>query len=306
MSWPVGVLVAGALLAGCADAGHRVGGGPGARGPARPAAPTSPTSPVPPAALVLRDGVTVHGSGTVLARPGHPVRFCAPVVVPLPTLPRGAEPVPCDIGVDVTGIDLSAVTDRQEDHGTVTGLAAMTGVYRRGTLAVTQQGPPDPYPGSTPDHVPCPAPPGGWAHGPADENLDLSLFEHYLKRHPGAIVFMAQLRPSRTQVVRYALTAGDPAPVRAALQAESGGDRRLCMTQSRWTAAQKDAAQRAFDPSGPRNLHAGIWGVGRGLRRDAQEVVIVDLAYVTDELAARAEAFPSGLIEFHPWLAPAG
>ena len=107
---------------------------------------------------VVRDGDRVTGEVTVSAVPGKPVRICASG-----TNPSGT----CSNGLTVVGVDLGRLGDRTTVGGTVTGRTGLTGVYRAGTVTVTEQqqsSPAPPAKTSPPEGIPagCPAPAGGW------------------------------------------------------------------------------------------------------------------------------------------------
>jgi hypothetical protein len=209
--------------------------------------------------------------------------------------------------VDVTGIDLSALTQPRSKAGALEGWADVAGVYHEaGVVTVTAQHPyhPGPGPGVVPDQPPCPAPRGGWPAGGKDVNLDLTALQSYSGAHPGSVIMPALLRPSRRQVLVYALTAGDPAPVEAALRPTYGPA--LCVVRSLYSQAQIESAAAAFAPDAPPSRRAGFLVVGSGgLARDEQVVVDVALVRVTREVAALAARQPSGLVRLHPWLYPA-
>src|SRR5689334_12221051 len=90
--------------------------------------------------LVLRGGDHVRASGRVVSVPGRRVRFCAPVPVAAIGYAPGQEPAPsyCPKGVDVTGVDLSALSNRREKDGAVEGAATLDlryeGHYRGAAL----------------------------------------------------------------------------------------------------------------------------------------------------------------------------
>lgn len=220
--------------------------------------------------------------------------------------PAALRPVPlpryCAAGVDVTGVDLTKLADRQVAGRAVQGRAELTGVYRGHTLVVTQQGPPGPDADpDLPSHPPCPAPHGGWPTGPRDENFDFSPVTSYAAAHPGTVLAPAELRPSATQTVAYALTTADPRTVTKALRPYYGA--RLCVERSRYTQAAINRAAAVFVRR--MNGSDGIWSVGSGgLDLRAQPSVDVYLVRVTPAIAALAAAQPAGLVLLHPWLFP--
>lgn len=255
--------------------------------------------------LVLQAGQHVSASGRVVAVPGRPVRFCAPVAEAAVGFAKGHEPAPtyCAQGVDVQGVNLQALMNRREKDGAVEGLAALDVTYDgQGSVSVVHQGryrdandAPEP-----PDRVPCPAPAGGWPVGAADENLDVTAMDDYAHAHPEVVVTSALLRPSTTQAVAYVLTTTDAAPVAAALGPAYGTS--LCVVRSRFTQTQISHADDAFTAL---MQHGPVYVVGAGgLGPDAQPIVDVELTAVTPKIAALADRQPSGLVKLEPWLAP--
>ncbi|HEY6747369.1 MAG TPA: hypothetical protein VI357_16835 [Mycobacteriales bacterium] len=138
--------------------------------------------------LRVRDGDTVTASGTVLAEPSRPVRFCAPAPVALPGYTGPERPPSCSPSVVLVGADLDRLTEPKSYRGTRWGQAAVTGRYAAGTVTVTAQGDPvaapDPITG-LPDGTPCPAPDGGWRPGPV-EQAALSALTTFVNAHPHA------------------------------------------------------------------------------------------------------------------------
>jgi hypothetical protein len=292
-------------LAGCADSGAQGGGGTNESATESSSATTSPATP---SDLVLRDGDKVSVQDAhVVAVPGRPVRLCAPLAIAAPGYGPGGEPAPqyCDVGIDVSGVDLDSLVQRREKEGAVEGYADVRGTYRADAVTVNEQtAATQPAPtGLLPDRPPCPPPSGGWPLGAADRNLDTDAADEYMAAHPGAVMQIAILRPSDTQAVMYLLTAVDPAPVRTALAASYPND--LCAAQSRWTPSQVKTARShiehlALPTGGP------IYEWGEQLTPDGDVVVDVHLARVTDDVVAALADDPPGLIALNPWLKPAG
>ncbi len=287
----------------CSVAACGVAATPSPDGP--PTSSATPFASDPYDRLVLQAGQRVSASGRVVAVPGRPVRFCAPVAEAAVGYAKGHEPAPayCAQGVDVQGVNLPALTNRREKDGAVEGFAALDLVYQgQGSVSVVHQaryrdpdGSPDP-----PDRVPCPAPAGGWPVGAVDENLDFTAMDDYTHAHPGGVVMSALLRPSRTQAVAYVLTTTDAAPVAASLRPAYG--KSLCVVRSRFTQAQITLADDAFTAL---MQHGPVYGVGAGgLGPEAQPIVSVELTAVTTKIAALADRQPNGLVELEPWLAP--
>jgi len=257
-------------------------------------------------ALVLGDGDVVMAAGRVVSVPGRPVRLCAPApqaknfgVASL------ADPAYCEFGVDLHGADLGRLSQRRAQHGAVEGYAEVDATYRRGELTGRAQRARVPAAQVLAEVVPpCLAPPGGWPAGARDENLDLQPVLAYGAAHPGTVLMPAQLRPSRTQVLAYVLTLGDPVPVMAALRPAYGA--RLCVVRSRWDDAQLTRAAQALTLDTATARTGEEYAVGRGgFAPDAQLQVEVSLTRVTVRIARVAAGQPPGLVRLQPWLRPA-
>jgi hypothetical protein len=290
----VGVTV---LLAGCASVS-----------PQSPplAAPVAKTNrPAGYAEMVLHDGDTVHAGGRVVSVPGRPVRFCAPVAEGGVGYLPGKEPAPayCDLGVNVTGVDLATLTDRHSKDGAVEGQAELTGIYRAGTVTVSKQSAPnDPWTPSPPDQPPCAAPSGGWPKGPTGENIDVGAITSYAAKHPGVLLEPADLRPSDNQVIAYAVVYHGAAEMTAALRPTYG--KRLCIGQSRYTAAQLAKAYHDLDFNAAVCKAANVNTTGHGLTPQGQVNYELSMPFVTPDLAKVADAQPAGLVLLQPWLVP--
>jgi hypothetical protein len=199
----------------------------------------------------------------------------------------------------VTGVDQSA--------GPAGGASAadfiqLTGVYRAGTVAVSAQSvgasnEPQPFL-TTP---PCPPPAGGWPQGSFD-NLDFGPMLRYQQQHPDRIVQFAQINPSPTQRIAYALVRGDPTLVQAALAPFYG--QRLCLAPSPYTTQQIATATASLVGDTPGSLPAGAWARSSGVDAAGAERITLELTQVTPALAERAALAPAGLIELKPWLVP--
>jgi RNA polymerase sigma-70 factor, ECF subfamily len=306
--WAVGASAAAVLaVAGAVALFHSAGNGSHVARPAHTdsrtigaAEPTSYTD------LVVRDGDTVTASGIVVAVKGRQPRLCAPRTDDLvgTTGPRLVER--CAAGLDLVGVDMSKVSGRYVHDGSVEGSASITGTLHAGTISVTAQAKPSPYDFPSLFQVPpCPAPTGGWPIG-GPGNLDAGPAQRYARAHPGTVFEFALLRPSKRQVVAYALTTGEPAPVDAALRPAYGA--RLCVFRSRYTHAEVKAARRPFERrmgmGQPADEAPAIITVGEGLSATSQAEVDVQLDWVTPELAAAAAQQPAGLVRLDPWLRP--
>lgn len=127
-------------------------------------APTAPAMSVPqnPQALLVREGDAAEATGRVIARPGQPVKLCAPIS-DLALRPDGPD---CHTWVEVRGVNLDALDRRDVTAGVVSGHAWLRGTWASGVLTVTAQAVPGPATPLLPPPArvpPCPAPPAGWS-----------------------------------------------------------------------------------------------------------------------------------------------
>ena len=272
---------------------------------------------------VVRDGMRVTATGSVVAVPGRPVRFCAPVVRALIGYAPGQEPAPeyCELGVDAEGVDLAQLRDRREKDGAVEGGATLTGTYRDGTLIVEQQEvPPPPSPAEeSREEPPCPAPDGGWPRDPSilrgpgyepegDANMmaEQPAMDRYRAAHPGDVLTIALLRPFPDSVLMGVSAVDEQAAARAEEALRPTYGERLCIVVSRFTRAQVTAARQAIPVGGEEGTRLGaLAGGGEGVGGDLQVEVEFDVVMVTEELQRRASGHPAGLVVLRPWLVPA-
>ena len=279
--------------------------------PQEVAAPPVASGAADPAAMVVDDGDTVEASGQVIAAPGKPARFCAPV--PVPAIGRIDAPPACSPGIDVTGLDPAKLTDVTVVKGVTVGQARLRGTWRAGVLEVTEQGPPVPPTAvEFDDTVPCPTPKGGWKPGgDADRN---AMHQYIYEQHPDRF---RQLRvaypdgpptgvttgPQPTQVTVVEVVAGDPAKEEQQLHKLFDGNLCVVAAPGRPSLARQEQLREqvtaGLDPlmSDPAN---GIWSVG------GDDVLTVELMMLTPKLYEQLRAVGFDLLRPAPWLRPAG
>jgi hypothetical protein len=288
---------------------------PADRGPdVRPAAAAPPRPSL--RELLVRDGDLVGGYGQVVAVPGRPVRFCAPV----PTLGVGTvgdkPPAYCAEGVSLVGLDLGRLMQRRVQQGVVSGESWVEGRLRAGTLTVTRQGGPGPRQTapdvSFPEQPPCPAPAGGWERRELD-NAALNRLNGYLTAHPDRYSEIVITYPdgvpsgptdspgysNQTQVALVG-TVGDPAAAQRELRGVFGGN--LCVARVPHNRTEVDAARARVDPlMDNRSLH--INEVGSDYYGGYVTVGLVVLDQRTyDKLVAADHG--TGIVAAQPWLRP--
>ncbi|MFC3894989.1 hypothetical protein ACFOWZ_26200 [Lentzea rhizosphaerae] len=129
---------------------------------------SSPPSEVEPASklekLVVRDGTTVRAGGSVVEQGDGTVKLCWDGVT-------GPDPTQCPYFVPVVGVDFAKLPMGHVHEGKRVALALLTGVWKAGTLTVTETAPAeDPNnPGKEdrawnvlPRPAPCSPPATGW------------------------------------------------------------------------------------------------------------------------------------------------
>ena len=248
---------------------------------------------------VPQDGDTVSGSGRVVQEPGGPVLFCGNEFIAQPGYEPGDEPAPvaCRDGIPLEGADLAALAERVEKAGAVEGHATVTGLWRDGTVEVTEQGPPA-RPGPGPSglrEVPCPEPPGGWPVTSQGDNMDAEMaLVHQSGRVRVAPGRFAMLRPSPDQVLLGYAVPDEEARVQAQAALDELVPDRACVVVARHSDAQVDAARTADWSRFP-----GVRGHGVGLSH-LQAVLDVWVLVVTGPMAAEAARHPQGLVQLLP------
>jgi hypothetical protein len=144
------------------------------------------------------------------------------------------------------GVDLDRLGQRRESGRCVEGWTCLSGVWRDGTLGVTEQwwrGDDFPLPATqTWTTPPCDAPAGGWPVGGVDANLDVG--DHL---HGREVVAVTMFRPTPRQVVAV-IASDDPDLTRRRLDSSKLGGR-LCVVV-RSGSARRPARRRAVAETG--------------------------------------------------------
>jgi hypothetical protein len=261
--------------------------------------------------LVVRDGDDVAASGTVVAAPGQPMRFCAPAPTAMIGWPEGREPPPsCTFGVNVTGVDLDALVGADTTAGVRHGRAYLRGVWRAGAIVVTEQAAPvEGPPPAPPPTLPCPPPDGGWTRGFSPDSNELHeyiqeraeqfrpLWVSYPEGVPGG-----SMSPNTVEVLVVEVVRGDADQASHELSGLYAGN--LCvvaqpgrpsLADQQRLASDTEAAVQALmaDPSN------GIYLVGQA------DVLTVELVVLTEPLLARFTEIGPHVFELQPWLRPA-
>ncbi|HZC51270.1 MAG TPA: hypothetical protein VE441_02050 [Mycobacterium sp.] len=209
------------------------------------------------ATLILRNGDTAEATGSVVAETGRPVRFCPYLAQALdgeaaaPSAGVPQQDAACGhLGVTVTGVDLTKLSNRHNSSGIITGYATLRGVYRDGTLRVTAQSVPTfaAPPGlDLPDFLkktPCAAPPGGWKGRPNNTAIGSYLRQHS-DRFYGVGVSYPYLGLSGIWVAVVAVSTGDVAAAQAELRARFGPN--ICTVRFPYTLAEQKKAWQQLE-----------------------------------------------------------
>lgn len=275
-----------------------------------PAATVVTASPPFAADLVVRDGDRVRASGAVVARPGHPVRFCAPAVSPgvPPSFDSGVPS--CAYAIVVSGVDIDRLSDAQERGGVRFGNASLTGQWHSGSLSVTEQGPPDQVISQEPfGPPPCPAPAGGWRAGSEDTRR---LAQYVVDEHPDQFrrPWMshpheaAPSEPSQQPVVEVLVVEvvrGDVDAARLELQSRYRGNLCVVLSTGRPSIADQERERAAVLPQLHRLMAdpgTGIYGVG------GEDSLTVEMVVLTPDLHEKLTAIGRDLLDLRPWLRP--
>jgi hypothetical protein len=248
--------------------------------------------------------VDVTASGRVVAVPGRPPRFCAPIGVQLDLISPAPPPQWCALGIDVRGVDLTALENRREQEGAVEGYATLTGHVEEDVLAVTDQEPPTssstggsayhPYPG-------CKEPTGGWSQHPPTYDPPVGPMDDYQAQHVDEIAMISVARPDVRTAFPYVLTWGDPSGAQAAMRNAYGDEQ--CVLRSSWT--QDEVVRAADDLAAAASANqVYAYGSGHGLGDDGQIEVDGTAVRQTAALDALVARHPKGLIAIDYWLHP--
>lgn len=272
------------------------------------------------AELVAWDGTEVEATGTVVAQPGEPVRFCAPAPVAFGG-PDGTN-VGCDYFVPVTGVELMSLSDLRQRGDVRSGTAQLRGVWRSGELVVTQQSPAltaTPEVGLSDGTLPpsCPRPAGGWRTGdPMGAGAGReSLFHYVHEEHPeqfrqprvtypdGMTEVDGTPVPRRgVEVLVIEVVRGDVDEARRELQGRYAGN--LCVVgapgrpsmadQARISATVGEAVGRLMEDKAN-----GIYVSGQ------EDIVRPEMVILTPQLYDKLAKIGFSHLRPDPWLRPA-
>lgn len=293
------------------------------------AAPT----PAPAEVLLVREGDIVQASGTVLAEPGRAVRFCAPAVTFMPARPSVDPRIPdCTYSVPVTGVDPNHLAMTAVPPGVWFGKARLRGVWRAGTLHVTQQAAPDPENLSmlsdntsddASDDPPCPAPAGGW---PVTEPADGKALHQYMEEeHADQFRRPRVSYPGRradgkatgggagggstpgagaVEVLVIEVVKGDVEAARKALRERYSGNLCVVSRPGALSLADERARHGAVQATLGTLMRDGANGIYSSGYDPEREVVEVELVMVTPQLYEHFTRIGLDMLRLNPWLRP--
>lgn len=260
----------------------------------------APTGTPDPAALVVRDGDVVEATGEIEIDEGKPVRFCPPaaMIAPMP-------PPPCPHALTATGVDLDRLANRKVSvEGRLSGWARLRGVYRAGTLAVTDQWAEMPAnPGPRPLTPPsCQPPPGGWRTKDTGNSDRLAQFvDKQRDRFSGLDVTYPADTPGSVMVLVVGVVGEDPAAAQKALARLYDGN--LCVVAARNTLAQLDRARwAAAEVMGDRQTT--IHSVTTGDDDAADARVAVGMVRLDPTTYDKLRKIGLDRLSLNPWLRP--
>lgn len=275
---------------------ERVGGGD-----STPPTTTPSSPPQDIAGLVVSDGASVRVAGRVVVAANPPMKLCEVTASDL--LPKPADS--CDTELLLSGsVDVGSLQQRKTVDGVTTGLTTLIGRYESGRLTVTDQAPyVEPRSSAFAEHVPCPAPAGGWPDIGRHVNIDIRSAREYARQHASEVADVAVLRPSDNQAVLYVLTTGDLDDARRTLSDDYSAG--LCVNRSEFRPEQiQDTLSRLSRLPHATTELTTVKAVGKELTDTGQEIVSVDVPVLTHQVAQALLAEPEGLVQANVWVKP--
>ena len=273
---------------------------------------TPTAAAVRPEDLVVRDGMTVEASGTLVVRDGQPVRFCAPAMETADLRPGDANRPRCGWGITVVGADPDALTNPQSANGTRFGQARLRGTWQAGTLTVTEQGPPVVRPPSfIPHDTPCPPPPGGWVNGPSGDSN--ALHDYVYREHPEQFRPIYVTYPNGIQsgpsppgdvpvVMVVEVVRGDVDQARAELQRRYHDNLCVVTRPGQPSIADQERVQQELRSAMDTLMRDQTNGIFAAWFQDLRPVF--QLMMVTPQLLQRMAELGLGGADFDAWLRP--
>jgi hypothetical protein len=201
--------------------------------------------------LLVKPGDTVQVSGRIIAVPGKTPVFCAPLAETAIGYPPGKEPAPScpdEFAVKLNGLKLDQIAGMKTIKGVQTGSAAVTGIWRNGTIDVRQQSAPIRLVDPGLPKPSCAAPAGGWPSKPS--NIYSAPVQAFLAANAGQVYGPITSYPNGSSrnapvVMVLGVAHGDVAAVRAAFEKVYSGN--LCAIPVLMSEADSDRVREALD-----------------------------------------------------------
>ncbi|MEV5964134.1 hypothetical protein AB0L70_20360 [Kribbella sp. NPDC051952] len=226
----------------------------------------APSNQTPNDDLLVKPGDKVRVSGRVVAAPGKPAVFCAPLAVNAIGYPPGQEPAPscpAEFAVTLRGVDLARLTGARVTKGVRTGTATLTGIWGADrSIDVQEQAAPTEVVQTPLPELPCPPPAGGWVSKPS--NVSSPAVQAFLDAHADQLMGPVVYYPNGTArnapvVIMIGVAHGDLAALRSAFEQVYAGN--LCMTPVLLSRGDTDRISNAFQQLSDRK-DLGIYMTG--------------------------------------------
>jgi hypothetical protein len=255
--------------------------------------------------LLVKPGDKVQVSGRIIAAPGKTPVFCLPLPEAGIGYPPGKEPAPScpdDAAVKLNGLDLDKIVGLKTIKGVRTGSAAVTGIWRDGTIDVQRQSkattPSDP---GLPK-LPCAAPAGGWPSKPS--NIASPAVRSFLAANAGQVYGPTTYYPNGTSrgapvVMMLGVAHGDAAALREAFEKVYSGN--LCVAPVLMSNADSDRVRTELDDILPKQDLGAYWYGGAGM---AGGPAPISLLVYTEQVKAALAPVGLDLLDIRPQVRP--
>ena len=280
--------------------------------PGPPATPATPATGAPQALAqgndkwLVKPGDKVQVSGEIIAVPGKPPVFCAPVPRILIGYLPGKEPAPscpANVAVQLNGLDVDRIAGLKTVKGVRTGEAFVTGIWRTQSIDVQQQAEPIRTPETGLPKLPCAAPAGGWPSKPS--NIWSTAVKTFLAAHAAQAYGPVTYYPNGTSrnapvVMMVGVAHGDLAAFRTAFEKVYSGN--LCVAPVLMSNADSDRVREALDGILSKQ-HLGVYisGGADGMTGGAAPV---HLLVYTEQVKAALTPVGLDLLDFRPAVRP--
>ncbi|TDW19378.1 hypothetical protein [Kribbella kalugense] len=255
--------------------------------------------------LLVKPGDTVQVSGKIIAVPGKTPVFCAPLAETAIGYLPGKEPAPScpdEFAVKLNGLKLDQITGMKTIKGVGTGSAAVTGIWRDGTIDVQQQSAPIKVVDPGLPKLPCAAPAGGWPSKPS--NIGSTVVKAFLAAHAGQVYGPVTYYPNGTSrnapvVMMAGVAHQDVAAFREAFEQVYSGN--LCVAPVLMSNADSDRVRLSLE-SILEKQHLGVFMSG-GAGMNGGPAPISLLVY-TEQVKDAVAPVGLDLLEMKPEVKP--